>query len=38
MRSVRDVERNTAVGDGRGLPEEQLERLRAHRWVRNFYA
>ena len=38
MRTVRNVERNTAVGDGRGLPADQLERLRAHRWVRNFYA
>ena len=39
MRSVRNVERNAAVGDGRGLPEEQLEKLRgAHRWERNFYA
>jgi aryl-alcohol dehydrogenase-like predicted oxidoreductase len=38
MRTVRNVERNCAVGDGRGLLEEQLERLRAHRWVRNFYA
>ena len=38
MRSVRNVERNMAVGDGRGLPEDQLLRLHAHRWVRNFYA
>jgi aryl-alcohol dehydrogenase-like predicted oxidoreductase len=38
MRTVRNVERNTAVGDGRGLPTDQVERLRAHRWVRNFYA
>jgi aryl-alcohol dehydrogenase-like predicted oxidoreductase len=38
MRSVRNVERNVAVGDGRGLPSEQVERLHAHRWVRNFYA
>jgi aryl-alcohol dehydrogenase-like predicted oxidoreductase len=38
MRSVRNVERNCAVGDGRGLPAEQVERLKAHRWVRNFYA
>jgi aryl-alcohol dehydrogenase-like predicted oxidoreductase len=38
MRSVRNVERNVAVGDGRGLPSEQVERLDAHRWVRNFYA
>jgi aryl-alcohol dehydrogenase-like predicted oxidoreductase len=38
MRSVRNVERNMRVGDGRGLPADQLERLKAHRWVRNFYA
>jgi aryl-alcohol dehydrogenase-like predicted oxidoreductase len=38
MRSVTNVERNTAVGDGRGLPDEQVEKLKAHRWVRNFYA
>lgn len=38
MRSVRNVERNMRVGDGRGLPDEQVERLKAHRWVRNFYA
>jgi aryl-alcohol dehydrogenase-like predicted oxidoreductase len=37
MRSVRNVERNCALGDGRGLPAEQVERLKAHRWVRNFY-
>jgi len=37
MRSLRNVERNVAVGDGRGLPAEQVERLRAHRWVRSFY-
>jgi aryl-alcohol dehydrogenase-like predicted oxidoreductase len=38
MRSVRNVERNMAIGDGRGLPDDQLQRLHAHRWVRNFYA
>jgi aryl-alcohol dehydrogenase-like predicted oxidoreductase len=38
MRSVRNVERNVAVGDGRGLPAEQVGKLRAHRWERNFYA
>jgi len=38
MRSVTNVERNTAVGDGRGLPEDQVQKLKAHRWVRNFYA
>jgi aryl-alcohol dehydrogenase-like predicted oxidoreductase len=37
MRSVRNVERNCRVADGRGLPGEKLERLKAHRWVRNFY-
>lgn len=38
MRSVRNVERNVAVGDGKGLPEERLEKLKTHRWDRNFYA
>lgn len=38
MRSVRNVERNTAVGDGAGLSADQVERLHAHRWVRSFYA
>ncbi len=37
MRSVRNVERNTAVGDGQGLPDEQVRALKAHRWDRNFY-
>jgi aryl-alcohol dehydrogenase-like predicted oxidoreductase len=37
MRSVRNVERNVAAGDGEGLPPDAAERLRAHRWVRNFY-
>jgi aryl-alcohol dehydrogenase-like predicted oxidoreductase len=37
MRSVRNVERNCAIGDGRGLAAEQREKLRAHRWPRNFY-
>jgi aryl-alcohol dehydrogenase-like predicted oxidoreductase len=38
MRSVRNVERNMAVGDGQGLSEEWVQRLKSHRWVRNFYA
>ena len=38
MRTVRNVERNCAVGDGAGLPEEQVRALKAHRWDRNFYA
>jgi aryl-alcohol dehydrogenase-like predicted oxidoreductase len=37
MRSVRNVERNVAVSDGRGLPADQREKLRSHRWVRDFY-
>ena len=38
MRSVRNVERNMAVGDGEGLPREQVRALKSHRWDRNFYA
>jgi aryl-alcohol dehydrogenase-like predicted oxidoreductase len=38
MRSVRNVERNMRVGDGEGLPEDRVRRLKNHRWVRNFYA
>jgi len=37
MRSIRNVERNVAVSDGRGVPDGWREKLRAHRWVRNFY-
>jgi aryl-alcohol dehydrogenase-like predicted oxidoreductase len=37
MRTVRNVERNAAVGDGRGLPDEQVAALKRHRWDRNFY-
>jgi len=37
MRSLRNVERNAAIGDGRGLPPGQVEKLRAHRWDRNWY-
>jgi aryl-alcohol dehydrogenase-like predicted oxidoreductase len=32
MRTVRNVERNAAVGDGAGLPAERVEALKAHRW------
>ena len=38
MRSVRNVERNMAVADGRGLPDGHVQRLKPHRWDRNFYA
>jgi aryl-alcohol dehydrogenase-like predicted oxidoreductase len=37
MRSVRNVERNMAVADGKGLPDDQVQKLKPHRWVRNFY-
>jgi len=37
MRSVRNVERNVAAGDGRGLPADVLGKLKRHRWVRNWY-
>ena len=37
MRSMRNVERNMAVADGEGLAEEQVQKLKAHRWDRNFY-
>ena len=37
MRSVRNVERNAAVGDGQGLSDEQVTALKQHRWDRNFY-
>lgn len=38
MRTVRNVERNTAVGDGKGLSPDQVQKLKKHRWLRNFYA
>ena len=37
MRTVRNVERNAAVGDGQGLPAEQVAALKRHRWERDFY-
>lgn len=37
MRSKRHVENNCQIGDGRGLPADQVEKLKAHRWIRNFY-
>ena len=38
MRTVRNVERNVAVGDGRGLSAGQQAIVAKHRWERNFYA
>lgn len=37
MRSVRNVERNCAIADGKGLPASQVESLKKHRWIRDFY-
>jgi aryl-alcohol dehydrogenase-like predicted oxidoreductase len=37
MRSIRNVEQNCRLGDGRGLPKDVVFQLKAHRWVRNFY-
>ncbi|QHW32056.1 aldo/keto reductase [Paenibacillus rhizovicinus] len=37
MRTVSNVERNMRVGDGLGLSQEKLSKLKAHRWDRNFY-
>jgi len=38
MRSVRNVEANAAAVELGPLSQEELEALRAHRWVRNFYS
>ena len=37
MRSFRNVEANCRAGDGKGLSKEQANKLKAHRWERNFY-
>jgi aryl-alcohol dehydrogenase-like predicted oxidoreductase len=37
MRTVRNVERNAAVGDGQGLSESQRATIATHRWEKNFY-
>jgi aryl-alcohol dehydrogenase-like predicted oxidoreductase len=38
MRSIRNVERNVAASDAGALPQDQRDKLRAHRWVRDFYS
>ncbi len=35
MRKVRNVEANAACSDGVRLPQDLMDRLRAHRWVRH---
>lgn len=37
MRRVRNVERNMVVGDGQGLADAQVQQLKTHRWIRNYY-
>ncbi|WP_160724436.1 aldo/keto reductase [Bacillus sp. USDA818B3_A] len=37
MRTIKNVERNCKVGDGKGLSQEAVTKLKAHRWIRNFY-
>jgi aryl-alcohol dehydrogenase-like predicted oxidoreductase len=37
MRKVAHVEANATAIDAGPLPDDQLERLRRHRWVRDFY-
>ena len=37
MRTLRSVESNVAVGDGRGLSPDKIKILRRYRWIRNFY-
>ena len=37
MRSPGRVDANTALSDGKGLPQADLERLKEHAWPRNFY-
>jgi len=37
MRSIANVETNTAVSDGKYLSEKLLKELKKHKWVRNFY-
>ena len=37
MRSVKNAEANCRAGDGKGLPQDQVEKLRPHRWIRNYY-
>lgn len=38
MRTLRNVERNTAVSDGPPLTADRLAVLAKHRWERNFYS
>ena len=37
MRTVKNAEANCRAADGRGLSQDQIARLRPHRWIRNYY-
>ena len=37
MRTISNVETNTAVSDGKYLSEKLLKELKKHKWARNFY-
>lgn len=37
MRSIRNVEANCSVSDGRRLSQQLMSELKKHRWDRNFY-
>jgi len=37
MRSLKNAESNCRAGDGQGLPQDQISKLRPHRWIRNYY-
>lgn len=37
MRTVRNAQANCRAADGRGLPPDQISKLRPHRWIRNYY-
>lgn len=37
MRTVRNVERNAATSDRGALPQQTVDKLKAHRWERNWY-
>lgn len=38
MRSVKNVEANCAASDGRVLSQQMVQKLRDHRWPRNYYS
>ncbi|WP_430540054.1 aldo/keto reductase [Neobacillus drentensis] len=37
MRTIKNVEKNCKVGDGKGLSQESVKKLQDYRWIRNFY-